>query len=253
MKVLLSPAKSIRSTSLEGNFPFTAPFFLNDAEKLMGKMKKLSAKKIMDIMHVSQEIAELNVERNQAWSVENHEKSTDTPITSFSGEVYRGFDFESLAISQYNRLQDTVRILSGLYGVLKPFDRMQSYRLEMGTKWEITPKIKNNYLFWKDKPTNFLKNELQSDELVVNLASTEYSKVIQFKSIKNKVITPVFKDFRNGNLSVVMMFAKHARGEMARWIVDQHIQHEEELKLFQGGGYQWDAINSTETEWVFIR
>ena len=151
------------------------------------------------------------------------------------------------------KLNEDVRILSGLYGILKPLDLIYPYRLEMGTRFSCKEDQKNLYEFWGDKVTKALKKELQKDEVIVNLASTEYAKVIKVNLLKNKIITPIFKEFKNGQYSVVMMYAKHARGAMTRYLVEQHITDIEQLKLYDVDGYQYNDLLSSENEWVFTR
>jgi cytoplasmic iron level regulating protein YaaA (DUF328/UPF0246 family) len=172
---------------------------------------------------------------------------------AFSGEVYRGLKLNEFSTEQLDNAQNAIRILSGLYGILRPLDLLFPYRLEMGTSWAITPKIKNLYQFWGTKLTTHLQNELKEDELVVNLASTEYAKAIQLKQLKNPVITPVFKEFKNGDFKVIMMYAKHARGAMARHLISSNASTVDDVKLFSDGGYSYDEKQSTSTELVFIR
>jgi cytoplasmic iron level regulating protein YaaA (DUF328/UPF0246 family) len=143
--------------------------------------------------------------------------------------------------------------LSGLYGILKPFDLISPYRLEMGTKFSPNSKSKNLYEFWSDKVTNYLLDELESDEPIINLASIEYSKVINFKRIPNLTITPIFKEFKNGKYSIVMMYAKHQRGKMARYLIDNALKSVDELKIYNLDDYSFDGKLSTEKEWVFVR
>jgi cytoplasmic iron level regulating protein YaaA (DUF328/UPF0246 family) len=169
--------------------------------------------------------------------------------------VYKGFDASSLSESQIQLAQEKIRILSGLYGILKPLDLIYPYRLEMGTKWDITPKIKNLYSFWGSKIIDFLNAEMKinGESEIINLASNEYFKSIDLKKNENKIITPVFKDFKNGEYKMIMMYAKHARGAMARYIITNEIKKSEELKLYSMDGYQFDANQSTENEFVFVR
>jgi cytoplasmic iron level regulating protein YaaA (DUF328/UPF0246 family) len=205
-------------------------------------------------MSISQDLAELNFERFQNFVNPNEDGEGLLPaILAFSGEVYKGFDAESLNENQSDLAQNQIRILSGLYGILKPFDLIYPYRLEMGTKFPNTKKHNNLYTFWGTKITNSIQKDLQDGEPLVNLASAEYSKVVNFKQFKNPVITPVFKEFKNGDYKMVMMYAKHARGEMARYIVCKEMDNIEKLKLFNQGGYEYSEKLSSESNWVFVR
>lgn len=254
MKVLLSPAKSI-DTNTNTKVPFeTTAQFLKEADHLMGKLSKLSADRLMKLMHVSNDIAELNVNRNKSWQLPTVSTDEIKPaVTVFTGEVYRGLDVQSFSDEDFAFANENLRILSGLYGLLRPLDLMYPYRLEMGTKWQITPKIKNLYAYWDDKLNKALSKELKQDEVIVNLASTEYFKAIQPKKIKHRIVTPVFKDFKNGAYKVIMMYAKNARGQMAGFIVRNKITDAEQIKNFDLNGYRFDANLSADDEWVFTR
>jgi len=146
-----------------------------------------------------------------------------------------------------------LRILSGLYGLLKPADIILPYRLEMGTPFQVSPKETSLYSFWKTKLTKHVVHELTSDEVVINLASAEYSKAIDFKKIKNPVITPIFKEFKNGKFSTVMIFAKHARGRMSRYLIENDLNNVEDLKTYNIDNYEFDEKQSSKNEWVFVR
>ncbi len=254
MKVVISPAKSIEYKKIEGTNGVTVPHFLKETEGLVVKLKKLSSKKIAKMMHLSTDLAELNYNRYQNWESPVTESENVFPAASaFNGEVYKGLDFQSLSSEEMERAQEQIRILSGLYGILKPMDLIYPYRLEMGTKWEITPKTKNLYAFWGSKLSDVLNSEMQKDEVLINLASTEYFKAVDLKKLKAKVITPHFKEFKNGEYKIVMIFAKHQRGAMSRYIIKNKITNPEELKLYTGDGYSFDVNSSTETDWVFVR
>ncbi len=254
MKIIISPAKSISYKKNENNSLTSIASFLKETESLASKLKKLSSKKIGGMMHLSSDLAELNFNRFQNWESPLVESENIYPaISAFNGEVYKGFDIQTLSKEEIERAQNDLRILSGLYGILKPMDLIYPYRLEMGTKWEITPKIKNLYTFWGDKISKFLKNEMETDEVIINLASTEYFKAVDLKVLKSRVITPHFKDFKNGQLKIVMMYAKHQRGAMARYIIQNKLTNPEELKLYNQDGYSFDVNSSTENDWVFVR
>ena len=254
MKVLLSPAKSLDFSDNFDCSEYSIPVFLKEAETLAKKMKKNSAKKLSKIMSLSTELAELNHFRYQNWETPSQPLDSNKPcVFAFSGEVYRGFDAASLNPNQIKLAQDKIRILSGLYGILKPLDLIYPYRLEMGTKWEITPKINNLYSFWGSKIIDNLNREIDESNEIINLASHEYFKSIVTKKSKYKIITPIFKELKNGEYKIVMMYAKHARGAMARYIITQDIKSAEELKLYNIDGYQFDLNQSTDTEFVFTR
>ena len=252
MKVLLSPAKAIDMTKRLGTEEVYQPMFINEAEGLMKKMRKFSANKIGKMMHLSKELAQLNYDRNQAWEPSDQlSEETGHAMAIFNGEVYRGLDALSLDEKGIQVAQDKVRILSGLYGLLKPLDVVRPYRLEMGTSWAVTAAKKNLYQFWGSKICDALNSE--ENDIIVNCASAEYFKAAQLKNVKARVITPVFKDFKNGDYKVIMVFAKQSRGAMARYIVDHNIEDPEEIKGFNTGGYRYDENLSSEDEWVFTR
>jgi len=256
MKVLLSPAKSLDYSTKIDFSDFSIPSFLKESEILAKKMSKNSASKIAKMMTLSKDLAELNYHRYQNWEAPNDSYDSNRQcIFAFSGEVYKGFDAWSLSESQIELAQDKIRILSGLYGILKPLDLVYPYRLEMGTKWEITPKTKSLYSFWGSKIIDFLSAEMKTngESEIINLASNEYFKSVDLKKNKYKIITPIFKDFKNGEYKMIMMYAKHARGAMARYIITNKINTSEELKLYSIDGYQFDVNQSNENEFVFVR
>jgi len=250
MKVLLSPAKAIDLSNKLINSESSVPVFLEDSKSLVNKLKKMSSKKIGEMMHLSTDLSDLNYERFQKWSeIETADSDHGQAVALFNGEVYRGFNAGSLTEEQKKVAQQKIRILSGLYGILKPFDLIYPYRLEMGTKWAVTPKKKNLYQFWGSK----IGDELKNEDFIINLASTEYFKAADLKKSKTTIITPVFKEFKNGDYKVIMVFAKRARGSMARYIVDHNIENPELLKGFNVDGYRFDENLSKNSEWVFTR
>lgn len=254
MKLLLSPAKSISLNIPNNSLKYSYPQFGKETATLIKKLKQLSPKKIAELMSVSQDLAELNFERFQNFVLPGEESECLLPaIFAFSGEVYKGFEAESLSEEQLNRAQNQLRILSGLYGILKPLDLIYPYRLEMGTKFPNNKEYKNLYTFWGSKICKTLQKELQESEPIVNLASTEYSKAVEFKKIKNPVVTPLFKEFKNGEYKTIMMYAKHARGAMARYIISENINDIESLKSFSLDGYSFDEISSNDSVFTFLR
>jgi cytoplasmic iron level regulating protein YaaA (DUF328/UPF0246 family) len=254
MKILISPAKSLGKQSLQTTAPPTQGFFLEEAESLARKLKKIAVKKIEILMHVSNDIATLNYDRFQSWEKPLQQSETILPaLAQFTGEVYRGMDAKTLSEEQLLFTQETLRILSGMYGILKPLDLMFPYRLEMGTSWAITPKTKNLYQFWGNKLAKYLNAEMENDEVIVNLASAEYFKAIDKKVLKAKIITPHFKELKNDKYSVVAIFAKNARGKMTRYAIENKITNSVDLKSFDWDGYLFHEALSSETDWVFTR
>ncbi len=203
-------------------------------------------------MGISGNLGQLNYERNQEWHLPFTKDNARQAIYAFSGDVYRGLDVYSVLPNKLDKIQDTIRIISGLYGVLKPLDLIQPYRLEMGSKFPVG-KNKNLYEFWRKKITQSLNDELDDDELFLNLASNEYFKAIDVKALKVPVVTAVFKDFKNGEYKSIMTFAKLARGYMTRYIIDINANTIEDIKGFNYQGYGFSDSMSTETELVFIR
>jgi uncharacterized protein len=252
MKLILSPAKSIQEQPKTPEITTSSPAFIKESSNLVSKLKKFSTKKLKDLFDVSSEIAELNHHRFQNWVSSDNENNALIPCGfAFNGEVYRGLNIQNLEKNELYYLNENLRVLSGLYGILKPFDLIYPYRLEMGTKIQLTPKIGTLYQFWDDKITNYLNNEEQEE--IINLASSEYFKVIQQKKLKAKFITPIFKEFKNGEYKIVMTYAKHARGEMVNFAARNKINKSEELKHFEVLGYSYDDKQSNSNEWVFVR
>lgn len=252
MKIVISPAKSLNFESKAPTQEFSQPIFLKEADRLSNILKKKSARSLSKLMSISPALGQLNYERNQNWELPFDLNNAKQAVYAFTGEVYRGLDANSLPLEDLDFLQEHLRILSGQYGILKPLDLMQPYRLEMGTKLKVGVKP-NLYKFWDNQITKALNAELEEGELFVNLASNEYFKVLQVKDLKVPVITPVFKDYKNGEYKMIMTFAKLARGLMVRYIVDHKVTSLEGLKGFNSNGYGFDANLSTDTELVFTR
>lgn len=252
MKIVISPAKSLDYESVLPVEKFTQGSFLNQASQLNQVLKTKSPKDLSEMMHISDKLGELNWTRNQQWQLPFNPDNARQAIFAFNGDVYTGLDAYTLSESKIDFLQDSLRILSGQYGILKPLDLMQPYRLEMGTK--IAVENHNNlYQFWNESPSLFLQNEMDTKEVLVNLASNEYFKVIKPKVLNRTIITPHFKDYKDGKLKNISFFAKKARGLMVRFIADQTITEVEKLKTFNYEGYAFDASLSTTTDWVFTR
>jgi hypothetical protein len=252
MKIVISPAKSLNFETPAPTKKFTNGIFLKEAEKLNAVLKKKTPKKISDLMHISPKLGELNWQRNQNWHLPFTFENAKQAIFAFNGDVYVGLDAYSIPVNKIDKLQQKLRILSGQYGLLKPLDLIQPYRLEMGTKLKVGRKD-NLYQFWDKKITNALNLEMEKNELLVNLASNEYFKVIDSKLLKSTIITPVFKDYKNGTLKVISFFAKKARGLMVRYIIDNSIETIDGLKHFNSEGYAFDASLSNKNNLVFTR
>ncbi len=249
MKILLSPAKSLVFNKTLPTTRNTKPVFKKKADYLNSILKEKSPDQLKSLMHISQKLADLNWQRNQEWKQTSEIRQA---VFTFDGAAYTGLDAYSINEKNYDYLQDSLRILSGQYGVLKPFDEIKPYRLEMGAKLVVND-YKNLYEFWGNTVTDFINDELNKAEVLVNLASNEYFKVIKNKLINNRIITPIFKDYKNGKYKVISFFAKKARGLMSRYAIDNQIQDVEQLKNFEMEGYAYDEKLSTKSEWVFTR
>ena len=252
MKIVISPAKSLDFETVVPTKIYSDAQFLDEADRINKVLKKKSPKVLSKLMSISPKLGELNWQRNQDWHLPFSEENSRQAVYAFKGDVYIGLDAYTIPAEKLEQLQDKLRILSGQYGLLKPLDLIQAYRLEMGTKLKMG-RNDNLYKFWGDTLTNALNEELNDDEVFVNLASNEYFKVVKPKSIKVPVITPMFKDYKNGKLKMISFFAKKARGMMVRYIIDNNIENTEDLKGFNSDGYSFDANLSTETELVFTR
>jgi cytoplasmic iron level regulating protein YaaA (DUF328/UPF0246 family) len=253
MKILLSPAKNLNDQS-NLTHESSIPIFEKEAYQLVKDLKKIKKVGLQELMDISLDLATQNVLRFKQWKKASLQPENAFPaVEVFDGEVYRALSVTTLESKNLARLNKDLRILSGLYGIVKPFDLIYPYRLEMGTKFSPKEGQKNLYDFWGDKVTKALKKELDKDEVIVNLASSEYFKVIRRELLKNRIITPVFKEFKNGQFTTVMMYAKHARGAMTRYLIEHPIADIEELKLYDVDGYQYNELQSTQDEWVFIR
>ena len=252
MKIIISPAKSLDFESNSKTDVFSQPSFQKESSLLNKKLKNLSKKKLGDLMKISPALADLNYERNQSWHQPFSPENSKQAIYAFTGEVFKGIDIKSLAEEKIPLLQSRLRILSGLYGLLKPLDLIQPYRLEMGTKLTIG-ESNNLYKFWGSSLANSLNDEMKEGDLLINLASAEYFKAVPRKVLKNPMITPVFKEFKSGDYKIVMTYAKRARGLMVRYIIENNINTLEELKRFDTEGYLYTESLSTESELVFTR
>jgi cytoplasmic iron level regulating protein YaaA (DUF328/UPF0246 family) len=252
MKIVISPAKSLNFEKELPTTQFTQPPLIKESKKVHAVLKQQSPAELSQLMSISDKLADLNWQRNKAWKTPFNPTNSRPAVYAFDGEVYNGLDAYSIPMDKLDLLQERLRILSGLYGVLKPLDLMQAYRLEMGTKLPIG-ESKNLYDFWKTTVTASLNKEFKKGELFVNLASNEYFSVIDTKALKVPVITPDFKDYKDGKLKMISFFAKKARGMMVRYIIDTNADTIDDLKGFNYEGYQFDANLSKGNNLVFTR
>ncbi|KUI98532.1 peroxide stress protein YaaA [Vibrio sp. MEBiC08052] len=254
MLIVVSPAKTLDYESPLKTDKHTLPELLDHSEVLIDVCRQLNPADIASLMKVSDKIAGLNVARFAEWNKQFSFENARQAILAFKGDVYTGLEAESLSDGDLDYAQLHLRMLSGLYGLLKPLDLMQPYRLEMGTKLS-NPRGNNLYQFWGDVITDKLNEAIQEqgDNILVNLASNEYFKAVHVKGLDAQVITPVFKDCKNGQYKVISFYAKKARGMMARYIVENRISSVEKLLEFDVAGYRYDAGESTATELVFKR
>jgi len=252
MKIVLSPAKSLNFEKALPTANFTESLFLKESRQVHKFLKQKSPKDLSELMDISDKLADLNWQRNQDWKMPFTSENARPAVFAFDGDVYTGLDAYSIPIEKLDLLQDRLRILSGLYGLLKPLDLMRAYRLEMGTKLAIG-ESKNLYEFWKPIITKALNKELNKGELFVNLASNEYFSAVDLKTLKVPVITPEFKDYKDGKLKIISFFAKKARGLMVRYIIDTNAETVDDLKGFNYEGYLFDANLSKGNQLVFTR
>jgi len=253
MIFLISPAKTLDFDSASLSDECSQPAFLSEAEELIAVMRKFSWSDIAKLMKVSEKIAQLNVSRFKDWVLPFTQQNAKQAVFAFKGDVYTGLAVESMTAAEFDYIDSHLRILSGLYGMLKPLDLMQAYRLEMGTKVS-NPKGGNLYEFWGEKITVLLNKFLSEDDSVlVNLASNEYYKSVKVKQVKGRIITPVFKDEKNGQYKIISFYAKKARGLMVRYAADKQLKEVEGLKGFNYDGYRYCEASSSSDEWVFLR
>lgn len=252
MKIVISPAKSLDFESPLPTAEYSRPRFLKESRLLNKAIKKKKPKDLMELMSISNKLAELNWQRNKQWKTPFTPANARPALYTFAGDVYVGFDAQTFPVEKLPLLQERLRILSGLYGILKPLDLIQAYRLEMGINLAAGD-AKNLYEFWKDKLTLSLNKELKKGELFINLASNEYFSVINTKALKVPVITPEFMDYKDGKLKMISFFAKKARGMMVRYIMDTNAETIDDLKGFNYEGYQFDANLSKGNKLVFTR
>ncbi|MBK1874278.1 MULTISPECIES: peroxide stress protein YaaA [Marinobacter] len=253
MLMVISPAKTLDYESPLATETYTQPDFLDDACELIDQLKELEPHQISNLMSVSDKLGQLNAERFQSWQVPFSPKNARQAVLAFKGDVYTGLDAQSFSEQDFNFAQKHLRMLSGLYGILKPLDLMQPYRLEMGTKFE-NKRGKDLYAFWGDSLTREMNRLLKSDdEVLVNLASNEYFKSLKKKDLEGRLITPQFKDWKNGQYKMISFYAKKARGLMCRYAILNRITDANDLKGFDLDGYYFSEDQSDKNNWVFLR
>lgn len=254
MLIVLSPAKTLDYDTPPTTDVHTTPDFLKQSAELIAVLRKLSPAQIGSLMRISDPLAALNAGRFACWTPKFSAKNAKQAVLAFNGDVYEGLDALSFSAKQLEYVQAHVRILSGLYGVLRPLDLMQPYRLEMGTRLA-NRRGKDLYAFWGELVTDALNQVLEAGRLkvLINLASEEYFKSVQPKRLNARVITPVFEDWKNGRYKVISFHAKRARGLMARYAAVKRIGQVERLKAFDAEGYAFDETESTEHRWLFRR
>lgn len=253
MKIIISPSKSMEEEKKLPTRRGTQPKFFEEAIELNRELKKLSKHELSELMKISDKLTDLNQERYQDFDESNETKRARPAVYLYSGDVYDGLDAYSLPTEKLDELQDKLRIITGMYGILKPLDLIQPYRLEMSIKLA-TENHSNLYEYWTEKVTKSLNNEMKKDDVLINLASNEYSKAVDKKHLKPKVISPIFKDFKNGKLKIIAFYAKKARGAMVRYILDKNINKAEDILGFDYMDYRYsEKYTEKENEPVFVR
>lgn len=254
MIIVISPAKTLDFETPPTTDQFTLPEFLDDSAALIDQLRTLAPDQIGKLMSISPKLATLNSNRYFDWCRPFTPENAKQTVLAFKGDVYTGLEAESLNASELTFAQDHLRILSGLYGVLRPLDLMQAYRLEMGTALK-NQRGKNLYEFWGNKITEAITRDLkkQKSNILINLASNEYFRSVKATELNTDIITPVFKDQKNGVYKIISFYAKKARGLMSRYIIQNKLTNPDDIKTFDFAGYRFDANSSNDREWVFIR
>ena len=254
MLLLISPAKILDFDSKAQTSKFTQCEFLSDSRLLINDLRKLSEDEVSALMKISEPLGKLNSARYKHWQTPFNPENAKQALLAFKGDVYTGLAAQGFNSKELAFAQQHLRILSGLYGLLRPLDLIQAYRLEMGTRFA-NPRGKNLYNFWGDKLTQAINQQLnkQGDDIVLNLASNEYFKAVNTKNLQGKVITPIFKDLKNGQYKIISFYAKKARGMMAAYIIKNRLVDAPQAQGFDSAGYQFQASLSTDCDWVFTR
>lgn len=254
MITILSPAKTLNMAKVNNTNIYSKGAFIEEAALLIDRLKKYSPPELESLLKINSELAETNYKRHIRWKKDHTIMNSKQAMLAYHGMVYQGLAAETLDEESLSFAQKHLRILSGLYGVLRPLDLIQSYRLEMGIKLN-NVMGKDLYAFWKEKITTYFIEELakQHDNSLINLASNEYSSVINLMKLEGKIITPVFKDYKSGTYKVITIYAKKARGMMTRFIMENRIDTPKELKEFDSEGYSFCDYMSNDNQWVFLR
>ncbi|MBL4682377.1 MAG: peroxide stress protein YaaA [Pseudomonadales bacterium] len=254
MLTVISPAKTLDFITAPSTSKFSNPQHLDRSSQLIEIMRDKSAKQLSKLMHISPNLAELNTQRFADWKPPFTPANSKQAILAFKGDVYLGLEADKYSPQDFNFAQKNLRILSGLYGLLKPLDLIQAYRLEMGIKLK-NPKVNDLYTFWTEEITQCLTDELNThrSKSLINLASIEYFKAIDPSKLPGKLITPIFKDYSNGTYKILSFYAKKARGHMATFIIKNRITSSEQLRGFDVDGYAYNELLSSDNEWVFTR
>ena len=250
MIVIISPAKTLEFDKTLPYTKYTIPQFLPETQVLVQILRKKSPEELLSLMGISADLAKLNYDRFQQWRTPFTPKNARQAVFTFNGPVYHGFDFIAYKKADFERLQNTVRIISGLHGILRPFDLIQAYRLDMDTELA-NLSGKDLYAYWKQKVTDSLNKECK--DVLVNCASAEYAEAVDFSKLNCKVMSIVFKNFKKGKYQVIGILAKKARGMFADFVVRNNIQKVEDLKKFNANGYSYDAKSSNDSELVFLK
>src|SRR5690606_10172604 len=251
---VISPAKTLDFETPPSTAIYTQPQFLSHSQELIAELRELQPHEVSTLMSISEKLGLLNAQRFLEWHTPFTPANAKQAVLAFKGDVYTGMAAETYSAGDFEFAQQHLRILSGLYGLLRPLDLIQPYRLEMGTSFA-NQRGKNLYHFWGDILTDHLNKELESqrERVLVNLASTEYWGAVNTKKLHAEVITPVFKDQKNGKYKIISFFAKKARGMMSAYIVQNQLSKVEDLKGFDTAGYSYNEAMSSPKEWVFTR
>lgn len=254
MLIVISPAKKLDYDTPVKTKKFTMPDFLDDSAELISTLRNYSAMDLAELMNLSMKLAELNFDRYYQWKKDYGPEEAKQCLLAFKGDVYAGMDAESFSAKDLEFAQSHLRILSGLYGLLRPLDLMMPYRLEMGTKLQ-NERGKNLYEFWGDTITSAVNKQLkaQKDDILINLASNEYFKSVKPKQVEGRIITPQFKENKNGTYKMIGIYAKKARGLMSRFILLNRLKNPDDIKAFDYEGYQFNEELSKGDQWVFTR
>ncbi|SFM43972.1 peroxide stress protein YaaA [Marinobacter zhejiangensis] len=253
MLMVISPAKTLDYDSPLATERYSQPDFLDEACELVDQLKTLEPHQISNLMHISDKLGQLNADRYQTWSLPFSPDNARQAILAFKGDVYTGLAAEQFKEADFEFAQQHLRMLSGLYGILKPLDLMQPYRLEMGTKFENT-RGKDLYAFWGNQITDELNRLLAADDgVLVNLASNEYFKSVRKRTLAGRLVTPQFKDWKNGQYKMISFYAKKARGLMCRYAIENRITQADDLKGFDLEGYRFSPEQSDQDNWMFLR